>query len=142
MKNIKAKILLFSLLSCSLGISAQTKISYSYDAAGNRVKREIVMVKTQNQAKQTSASYSDMVAERQIKISPNPTKGNLRIEVIDGASFEKGEVEVYSLDGIKFISAPIFNKVAMVDICQGANGIYILRVSIDGSITSWKIIKE
>lgn len=142
MKNLKTKFLLFSLLSCSLGLSAQTKISYSYDAAGNRVKREIVMSKTQNQAKQTSASFSDMVADRQIKISPNPTKGNLRIEVADGTTVEKGEVEVYSLGGIKITSAPIYNKVAVVDISQSANGIYILRVSIDGSSTSWKIIKE
>ena len=143
MKNFKTKFLLFSLLSCSLGHSAQTKISYSYDAAGNRVKREILMSKTQNQAKQTSASFSDMVADRQIKISPNnPTKGNLRIEVADGTAFEKGEVEVYSLGGIKITSAPTYNKVAVVDISQSTNGIYILRVSIDGSSTSWKIIKE
>lgn len=110
MKNLKTKFLLFSLLSCSLGISAQTKISYSYDAAGNRVKREILMAKFQSQAKQSRASYSDMVADRQIKISPNPTKGNLRVEVVNGAAFEKGEVEVYSLGGLRVTSAPIYKR--------------------------------
>ena len=43
MNALKTKVLLLSLLSCSLGMYAQNKIGFGYDAAGNRIKREIIM---------------------------------------------------------------------------------------------------
>ena len=142
MKILKTKILLFSLLSCSLGMSAQTKIGYSYDAAGNRVKREIVMKPSFNQAKSQSASYFDMVSDRQVKISPNPTNGHLRVEVLNGNTSLDGEAIVYSSSGAKVAASPISNRVADIDISSSANGIYILSINIGESSTSWKIIKE
>lgn len=58
MSSVKAKFLLFSLLS-SLGLNAQTKITFAYDEAGNRVKREIVLTQAQSKQAQRAASYFD-----------------------------------------------------------------------------------
>ena len=142
MNSITTKILLFSFLSCSLGLHAQTKIGFSYDEAGNRVKREIVMTPSVNQAKSQSASYFDMVSDRQVKISPNPTEGHLRVEILNGDSSMDGEAIVYSSCGAKVAACPISNRAADLDISSSANGIYILRVNIGDSSTSWKIIKK
>lgn len=57
MSSVKAKFLLFSLLS-SLGLNAQTKITFAYDEAGNRVKREIVLTQAQSKQAQRTVSYS------------------------------------------------------------------------------------
>ena len=57
MSSVKAKFLLFSLLSC-LGVQAQTKVAFAYDEAGNRVKREIVLTQAQSKQAQRTVSYS------------------------------------------------------------------------------------
>lgn len=138
----KTVFLLFSLLLCSSGVHAQTKIGFSYDAAGNRIKREIIMSQNQSQSNSRSAFYSDMVADQQVKISPNPTKGKLRIEVLNVGVPITGEIIVFSSNGAKVASSPLVSNVANVDISTTANGVYILRVNIGDSFSSWKIIKE
>lgn len=100
------------------------------------------MLQALSQSKEQSTFYSDMVADRQVKISPNPTKGNLCIEMLNVDNSISGEVLVYSSNGAKVTSCPIINNVANVDISTSINGIYILRVNIGQSSTSWKIIKE
>ncbi|RHO51365.1 hypothetical protein DW107_13925 [Tannerella sp. AM09-19] len=48
---IMKKLYSLCLVCCFAGIlQAQTKIRYSYDASGNRVKREIVLSRVQNRA--------------------------------------------------------------------------------------------
>lgn len=64
--------------------SAQGRIGYSYDAAGNRVKREIIMSVSKTMAKQQNfssdnQSFSDMLCDHSVKIYPNPSKGVLKI---------------------------------------------------------------
>lgn len=140
--NSKTIFLWFSFLSCSLGLCAQNKIGFSYDESGNRVKREIVMTPSLNKAKSQSASYFDMVSDRQVEISPNPTEGQLRVEILNGDSSMDGEAIVYSSSGAKVATCPISNRASDLDISSCANGIYILRVNIGDSSTSWKIIKK
>lgn len=61
--------------------SAQS-VKYSYDNAGNRIKREIVM-KAKSSYKETSRTecFSEMLSDKDIRIYPNPTKGRLKIEI-------------------------------------------------------------
>ena len=64
-------LLLFPLLS-----KAQSKIAYAYDAAGNRIRREIIMQAPKAKARQQTfdaegQAFSDMLNEHDIKICPN-----------------------------------------------------------------------
>ena len=86
MKKLKTNILLFSLLSCSLGMNAQAKIGYSYDAAGNRVKRELVLSRSQSQEAKRSVAYSDVLGNHQIQIVPNSKSGKVKVAALDGKS--------------------------------------------------------
>lgn len=140
--KLKTKLLLFSFLSCVLGLHAQNKIGFSYDEAGNRVKREIVMSQSHSKAKKRSASFSDMILDRQIKISSNPTKEVLRVELLNCKEQVTGNIVVYSLSGAKIACCPIVNSMADVDISSSVSGIYVLRINIGESSSSWKIIKE
>ena len=65
------------MLCISVDLYAQQSTSYHYDAAGNRIKREIIISKKQAVAapKTKAPSYSDMLSDYQIRIAPNPTKG-------------------------------------------------------------------
>ena len=79
------KIYLLPILALlPLVSSAQGTIGYSYDAAGNRVKREIVMPVPKAMAKQQTfaadgQAFTDMLRDHTVKIYPNPTEGGLQV---------------------------------------------------------------
>lgn len=75
MKKIYICLILLFIPFLSKG---QSKIVYAYDAAGNRIRREIVMQTQKAKARQRVSdterqSFSDMLNEHDIKIYPNPT---------------------------------------------------------------------
>ena len=72
-------LLLFPLLC-----HAQGCVGYSYDAAGNRISRTIIL--SRNMAKKQARAvkdkeYTDILSQRNISISPNPTKGMMKITI-------------------------------------------------------------
>ena len=139
MKNLKTKILLFSLLSCSLGISAQTKIGYSYDAAGNRVKREIMLSHAQTQEGKRAVAYSDMISDHQFQIVPDSKNGKVKIAVLDGKS--QFNVMVYNVSGQNVLALKDVKGQTEVDLSNEPNGIYVLVLEFGQEKTTWKIMK-
>lgn len=137
---MKRVSLFFLLVMSSLALSAQSKITYAYDAAGNRVRREILF--EQSQSKSQVTTYSDMLDERKIKIYPNPTEGELCVEVLGELDKNEGTVSVYISNGAVVSSVPIKGKTAQLNISSCPNGLYILNVKIGESVLAWKIIKK
>lgn len=64
---------------------AQSKISYIYDSAGNRVRREPGVTVQKAQAKQHDFSLegtlSDVLCDHSIKIFPSPTAGVFSVSI-------------------------------------------------------------
>ena len=92
--------LLFMLLLPSVSY-AQDRIAYNYDAAGNRVKREIVMLNSKAMAKQQifsqeEQSLSEIVNDKNIKISTNTTSGILTVSIPNLKSTDRCSLEIYN----------------------------------------------
>lgn len=113
---------------------------YAYDAAGNRIKKEILF--EQYQSKSQVVAYSDMLDEKEIKIYPNPTEGELRVEIFNELKKTEGIVTVHGNNGAMIYTTPIINGFASLDISSCPNGLYILHVKIGDCVSSWKIIKR
>lgn len=124
----------------SLSLSAQKKVIYAYDAAGNRIKKEILF--EQSQSKSQVVACSDMLDEKEIKIYPNPTEGELRVEIFNELKKTEGIVTVHGNNGAMIYTTPIINGSASLDISSCPNGLYILHVKIGDCVSSWKIIKR
>lgn len=124
----------------SLSLSAQKMVMYAYDAAGNRIKKEILF--EQSQSKSQVVAYSDMLDEKEIKIYPNPTEGELRVEIFNELKKTEGIVTVHGNNGAMIYTTPIINGSASLDISSCPNGLYILHVKIGDCVSSWKIIKR
>lgn len=124
----------------SLSLSAQKKVMYAYDAAGNRIKKEILF--EQSQSKSQVVACSDMLDEKEIKIYPNPTEGELRVEIFNELKKTEGIVTVHGNNGAMIYTTPIINGSASLDISSCPNGLYILHVKIGDCVSSWKIIKR
>ena len=130
----------FFFVLFSLSLSAQKKVMYAYDAAGNRIKKEILF--EQSQSKSQVVACSDMLDEKEIKIYPNPTEGELRVEIFNELKKTEGIVTVHGNNGAMIYTTPIINGSASLDISSCPNGLYILHVKIGDCVSSWKIIKR
>lgn len=83
---MKKILLLFILSLFPILAFSQTEIMYDYDYAGNRIKREIMMIVQKSQTKKQALNqlefYTDKVNSHLIKIYPNPTRGELRVCIV------------------------------------------------------------
>ncbi|MDP4272681.1 MAG: T9SS type A sorting domain-containing protein [Bacteroidota bacterium] len=137
-------------------INARTKInydcdtiSYMYDNAGNRVLRTITLPKkksalvaktdTSNTKKQM---FEEKLGQQKILIYPNPTKGNLTVE-IQGYDKEKNSaLYLFNISGKILISQKTVNSNMSLDLSNYQAGDYILKIILGNKISTWKIIKE
>lgn len=140
---MKHGLLFFSLLFC-LYTNAQSKMSFAYDAAGNRVSRSLLLstydAKASSKSIQSS-SYSDMVGDKQIQIYPNSTTGHVLVEM-----FGKGDaavsLSVYNVSGMQVFSQKMQEDRVDVDLSTNPSGIYVLNVEMEGEKVCWKIVKK
>lgn len=138
------KLLLLLCFMYSFVLLGQNKVSYAYDAAGNRVKREIVLA-TKSMVlsdEDKSAFFTEEVAKRDIKIYPNPTYGQLVVEISDIDGVKSGTIIIVNINGQQVLKKKIDSTYIDLDISNKQTGIYILIVEIDGEKTTWKIIKK
>ena len=146
------------------------KIVYSYDDAGNRINRQVVMPKssqstadstkiavTETKESATSASMTKAAvsgegktgatvsAEIQMEVSiyPNPTQGVFQVD-ISGTDIPQGaQIEIYSGSGALAGRWTDISYNNTFDISDKPAGIYILRLTLGKEcIKTLKIIKN
>ena len=135
------KIIISFLVALPLPLFAQT-LSYSYDAMGNRVTREIVLKRNAAAKKDTTTFFSDMLDERPIRIYPNPTKGQLKVNIPIQEGQETPVLKIYSSSGQLIHSEKATSETTTLDISSHPNGLYLLHVIIGKEESTWKIIKK
>lgn len=136
-------LLLFCFVYCFV-LSGQNKVSYAYDDAGNRVKREIVPA-TKSMVlsdEDKNTFFTEEIAKRDIKIYPNPTYGQLAVAISDIEGLKSGTITMISVNGQQVLKKKIDSGYIDLDISSEQTGIYVLIIEIDGEKTTWKIIKK
>lgn len=132
-------LLLFMALATLL--SAQT-ISFAYDNAGNRIKREIVLSRSKISPKATAVCYNEMLSEKDIHIYPNPTKGLLKLEIRGFEDTDHCSINIFGMSGQQIMSLSVTSSVTEIDLSSRQNGVYVLLLTINGNDSTWKIIKN
>jgi len=122
-------------------LKAQSKISFTYDASGNRTERVIVLTKSAAATPEVITDSADELHE--IKIYPNPTKGQIKLEISNSEKIKSCTITINTMSNGKLVmrkkaTLPITD----IDISTQQSGIYIMVIEIDGNYTSWKIIKN
>ena len=118
-------------------------ITYAYDNAGNRIKREITLERNIPTEKRLKPEiFSDVVSEKNINISPNPTSGIIKVEIVGYEDSDKCEVSIYSVSGLQMLAKRVSSSTTELDITSCAAGLYILQIRLNDNNTSWKIIKK
>lgn len=138
---MKKSLIIFSLLLFSICVFSQQKMSYAYDAAGNRVKREIVLA-TKSLSQEELSIFTEEVAKRDLKYYSS-AEGQITVEISTLEGMKSGIITISRMDsGAKILSRKIQNTREDMDISSQRFGIYILHVDIDGEITTWKLLKK
>lgn len=140
----KLNLFLFILLF-ALTIKAQQQLSYAYDAAGNRVSRTIVLDTRSTSAlvnEGDTVFFEEMLAEKQIKLYPNPVESVLTLLISDYTPSMEGEFSLFSMGGVMLDRRRITTETTYVEMSRYPKGIYVLHIQLNGQPTSWKVIKK
>lgn len=134
------------LVTLSIISQAQTyKISYTYDDAGNRETREIILGKsTEVLTDSTSAiePITDWLNKMKISIYPNPTKGTLIIDIANMPEDVSGEITIHNMEGKSLLNHNRLNSTNKLDLSDYPTGVYVLRIRSLEKSCEWKIVKE
>ena len=140
----KCSLLLFSILFYNILI-AQTNVCYTYDKAGNRTTRTIRLKSEEASSDSVSIAkipITENLGEMVITLYPNPTKGQLMVQITHMPDNTMGEITLYDLSGRLVTVQNTVNENTMLDLSVQPLGIYVLRIRVGGKVSEWKVIKE
>jgi hypothetical protein len=75
-------------------------------------------------------------------IYPNPSIGLIKIDITNLPLNSINEMRLYDLAGLEKLVKRNFDNHVEIDISHLRDGIYILRIKINGSTFDWKVIKN
>ena len=138
-------ILILLLLLVNTTGFTQVTYSFTYDTSGNRLSRVIPLKSAHIIGKDTLANqlktFDDVIGKQSVRIYPNPTKGNLKVELPNPEN-RNITLQVYSSHGALIQNSVVTDTFTLIDLNTQVAGIYILRISIGELSAEWKIIKE
>jgi hypothetical protein len=125
---MKKIIFITILIVFALETQAQpnTGFSYSYDDNGNRTERVYhdPLIKMG-----TYESYETELNQHKIQIFPNPTDGDLKVNIEGLNEDTESMIQIYNINGNKLYEVEGIKKTEL-NLTEQPNGIYILRIII------------
>ncbi len=137
---------LLSIAFCSLQAQGTYEISYDYDEAGNRLRRRLIPVpiaKPTAENKKKSSPIEESWGERKITVYPNPTKGNLSINVEEADNEKNYQYYLYSSTGQLLMQGDFQNNGRHAIPLDGYKpGVYYLNLYDKDKKLNFKILKQ
>lgn len=129
------------LMFLSTMSEAQNTVTYSYDASGNRISRQITVSSVKERPGETS-DISDVEAETledRVRITTDASSETVSVEISDLKADEHGSVRLFTSAGALLQEVAIAGKVTTVSLNSYPSGMYILSVTVDDKQHGWKI---
>jgi hypothetical protein len=144
------KYLMIDDVNISSIVKSNRKVKFRYDDFGNRQEREMMEVLLTKSA-QLSPYDENKILEpqeemwntRKLTVYPNPTKGDISLEVSGGADDDVFKYTVYSISG-SLVLEGLFEGQGQhpVNMSQLKSGTYIMVVVRNDETIKFRIIKE
>lgn len=121
------------LESGSVALSVAADVAYDMLGNWNVASNQWSVIYTPTSA--------ELISAFGVSIFPNPTKGQLSIDV--KKPYLKGMVSVYTLDGKQVYQQKLkLNQLNKVDLTQLTKGVYLLKLSLDNTDLTQRIVIE
>ena len=141
MKLWKIILCTSAMLLASLTSSAQS-ITYSYDAAGNRVSRGVTVSRMRKQEKKTLNLADGNDLEGKVRLTGYSRTGSVTVEIIGHRTGDRCEVCLYALSGENLLQLQLSEPSVTFSLGAYPDGIYIVSVTLNGESEAWKITKR
>ncbi len=142
MKFIK-RLGLFIMLILSLNHGYGQRVQFTYDEAGNRIKRELVSIQEVNrQDKKIQKFLTGNGLDRDITIETDKYSNMIHINAKGLTLQEEYNIAMYSIAGYLVLESQLTSAgYAEVDISHLPKGVYVLVVTNGTESKAWKITK-
>lgn len=138
------KFVFLFILMAYAPMNMMGKIAFAYDAAGNRIKRELVITQKNMAPGKTAGvyeNYYDSIGEKSVTLISDGS-GIVQISINVFNENDTGHAYVYSLGGLNVLDREIIGSLTSIDLSSSPKGVYILTVRINENQTTWKITKK
>ncbi|MDM8160145.1 T9SS type A sorting domain-containing protein [Labilibaculum sp. K2S] len=151
MRNIITTLVVI-LLFTTIGL-CQNTINFAYDAAGNRVSRTINLSNTKSGInggdteeftfEKSEDFFTEVLAEKEIKIYPNPTRGQLRVDIMGYEDLDNNSsIQVFTTGGALLYKSNTPSQTNDINLSDKPAGLYLMVITIGSEKSTWKIIKQ
>ena len=137
-------LILYSInINCLFSQSA-SKIIFSYDQAGNRISRVIVLESSQAVRQQPidTLELKDASGFGELRIYPNPTIGQIHVLIPHSEAVQSGYIQIYDIEGQMLLKQDAVTGDNAVNMSEFIPGWYVLRITQGELSTEFKIIKK
>lgn len=135
-------------------------ISYNYDDSGNRISRDIILITPKNQSDVSESKsdslgleksdilpedepyYADKFGPDDVRIYPNPTSGQLKVEFVTPIECNGITISVYCSAGKLKYQKKMMQNPEVIDLSNQSNGVYLMTIENEVNRISWRIIKQ
>ncbi len=144
----------FSLLVVSQQMEPNT-VDFDYDDAGNRILKHAIYVPVISSAEFQSDSIQDKefpikstitdsasINDHMINIFPNPTLGRFRVNISSLSGSDNVSYVLISLTGRVIDKKLITARDTEINLEDMKNGPYVFKLTMNGTVKSWIIIKR
>ncbi|MFA6924934.1 MAG: T9SS type A sorting domain-containing protein [Bacteroidales bacterium] len=155
---MKKLILTIIILLAITAVKSQNDYQYSYDVAGNRTCRAVIVLRntpppidsTKNKTDSTQLAkdnkdnekYESVLGEQKITVFPNPTKGELKIDITNLPSATTGLIIITDMQGRVIYENKNITSTNMLDISSTSAGNYVLKIIVDNKTKEWVLMKQ
>ena len=149
-KEETMKKTIFATLVCALLSSsafADHVVQFTYDQAGNRIGRAIVLPAASSALRDaapndsTTAVFTDTFAEMTLNVYPNPTHGNLKIELAGLPDEDTYGFVIVNMSGDVIVQNDKAVNPSEIELSPFPTGVYILKLFYKEIMKDYKIIK-
>ena len=139
------KTFILILLVLARFLTAQNPVyEYSYDAAGNRIRRAVVPLSKEGVdlpgVKGVNANEEAFVFWSGVRVYPNPTQGTVRLETADTLIVE--DYRLFDVRGLLLEQGRAGTPGMTLDLSGRVDGIYLLDVVVGRERRHFRIIKQ
>lgn len=146
-------IVLFSILQFNANAQQQqaqpssTHIGFTYDAAGNRVKREYFANRIMNDTAKNDPKAQQIAQQHGISVYPNPTEEGNIVNVVISSKVDTKENETATVTLLDNTGKMLFTQqqsassLSQIDLNKYTSGVYYVKVMIGKEQLFYRVVK-
>ena len=153
---MKTLILALTLL-LSISTKSQVQYLFGYDAAGNRISRMGIILNKSTQNVDTTGNvlsdsclynneakqqYQANIEDYVITVYPNPTTGELKIDISNFEEGTKGSIFITDIQGKYIYKTDVIYDKNIINLNYVASEQYLMRIVINNKNHEFFVLKE